>query len=93
MALRAGERGRVEATRAVSREGPGEEAGAAGTAMIATVQQKLYPDMAACAKAWVDPHLGTSTKPNAGFVACYDKVFPQYVAARKAMRPVWQGLR
>ncbi len=75
--------------RSVSRE----EAGAAGTAMIAAVQQKLYPDMAACAKAWVDPHLATSTKPDAGFVACYDKVFPQYVAARKAMRPVWQGLR
>jgi erythritol kinase (D-erythritol 1-phosphate-forming) len=75
--------------RTVSRE----EAGAAGTAMIAAVQQKLFPDMAACAKAWVDPCLGASTKPDADLASQYDRVFPNYVAARKAMRPIWKGLR
>ncbi len=75
--------------RTVSRE----EAGAAGTAMIAAVQQKLFPDMAACAKAWVDPYLGASTKPDANLASQYDRVFPNYVAARKAMRPIWKGLR
>ena len=75
--------------RSVSRE----EAGAAGTAMIAAVQQKLFPDMAACAKAWVDPHLGTSTKPDSGLAAHYEFFFPHFIAARKAIRPIWHGLR
>lgn len=75
--------------RTVSRE----EAGAAGTAMIAAVQQKLFPDMAACAKAWVDPYLGSSTKPDAELASRYEKVFPHYVEARKVMRPIWRGLR
>jgi erythritol kinase (D-erythritol 1-phosphate-forming) len=75
--------------RTVSRE----EAGAAGAAMIAAVQQKLFPDMAACAKVWVDPHIGPATKPDADLVARYEKTFPTYVAARKAMRPIWRGLR
>ena len=70
-----------------------EEAGAAGTAMIAAVQQKLFPNMAACAKVWVDPHLGHSTKPDTQLASRYDKVFPHYVEARKAMRPIWRGLR
>ncbi len=75
--------------RSVSRE----EAGAAGAAMIAAVQQSIFPDMAACAKAWVDPHLGASTKPDNQLNGCYEKGFPHFVAARKAMRPTWQGLR
>jgi erythritol kinase (D-erythritol 1-phosphate-forming) len=74
--------------RTVSRE----EAGAAGTAMMAAVQQKFYPDMAACVRAWVDPYLGSSTKPNQELAGTYGKVFPHYVEARKAIRPVWRGL-
>ncbi len=74
--------------RSVSRE----EAGAAGTAMIAAVQQGVFPDMVACARAWVDPHLGTSTSPEGHLSGCYDRIFPQFMAARKAMRPIWQGL-
>ena len=74
--------------RSVSRE----ECGAAGTAMIAAVQQKLFPHMAACAKVWVDPHLGASTKPVAELATRYDEIFPHYVAARKAMGPIWRGL-
>ena len=75
--------------RTVSRE----EAGAAGTAMIAAVQQKLFPDMAACAKVWVDPYLGSSTQPDTQLTSRYQQVFPHYVAARKAMRPIWRGLQ
>jgi erythritol kinase (D-erythritol 1-phosphate-forming) len=75
--------------RTVSRE----EAGAAGAAMIAAVQQKLFADMAACAKAWVDPHIGPSTTPDAALARRYEHTFPSYVAARKAMRPIWRDLR
>jgi erythritol kinase (D-erythritol 1-phosphate-forming) len=74
--------------RSVSRD----EAGAAGTAMIAAVQQKLFPDMTACANTWVEPHLGTATEPDSQLTQRYEKAFPHYVAARKAMRPVWRGL-
>ena len=70
-----------------------EEAGAAGAAMIAAVQQKIFPDMTACAQTWVDPYLGSSTQPDPQLTSQYDRVFPQYVAARKAMRPIWRGLR
>ena len=53
--------------------------------MIAAVQQKLFPDMAACAKAWVDPHLGASTKPDSGLAAHYECFFPRFIAARNIM--------
>lgn len=70
-----------------------EEAGAAGAAMMAAVQQKLYSDMAACAAKWIDPHLGVPLAPDPQLAASYDRVFPQYVAARQAMRPIWRALR
>ena len=41
-----------------------EEAGAAGAAMMAAVQQKLYPSLEACAAQWVDPLLGSVTPPD-----------------------------
>ncbi len=69
-----------------------EEAGAAGTAMIAAVQQKLFPDMTACANTWVEPHLGAATKPDSQLAQRYEKIFPLYVEIRKALRPVWRGL-
>jgi erythritol kinase len=75
--------------RSVSRE----ECGAAGAAMIAAVQQGVFPDMAACAKVWVDPHLGERTLPDGPLTRRYEKVFPQYVAARESMGPIWKGLR
>jgi erythritol kinase (D-erythritol 1-phosphate-forming) len=74
--------------RSVSRE----EAGAAGTAMIAAVQQKLFPDMTACANIWVEPHLGASTEPDVTLTSRYNKVFPSYIETRKAMRNVWRSL-
>jgi erythritol kinase (D-erythritol 1-phosphate-forming) len=75
--------------RSVSRD----EAGAAGTAMIAAVQQKLFPDMTACANTWVEPHLGASTEPDTALTARYEKIFPLYVETRKAMRPVWRAMQ
>jgi erythritol kinase (D-erythritol 1-phosphate-forming) len=69
-----------------------EEAGAAGAAMIAAVQQNLFPDMTACTNTWVEPHLGASTEPDVPLRKRYDTVFPLYVQAHKAMRPVWRGL-
>ena len=69
-----------------------EEAGAAGTAMIAAVQQKIFPDMQICAETWVDPHLGAATEPDPGLAATYDKKFQLYMETRKAMAPIWRGL-
>jgi erythritol kinase (D-erythritol 1-phosphate-forming) len=69
-----------------------EEAGAAGAAMIACVQQKRFPDMLACARTWVDPHLGEATAPDQQLAARYDKIFPHYLTARQQMTPVWRGL-
>jgi erythritol kinase len=74
--------------RTVSRE----EAGAAGAAMMAAVQQKIYPDMQACAAQWVDPLLGPATRPDATLTTVYAKTFTQYVQARKALQPVWKAL-
>ena len=74
--------------RSVSRE----EAGAAGAAMIAAVQQKLYPDMTACAAHWVEPHLTGITEPDPQLRPIYDAAFESYLTSRKALRPVWRGL-
>jgi erythritol kinase len=74
--------------RSVSRE----EAGAAGAAMMAAVQQKLYPDMVACAVQWVDPLLGGITAPDACLSAIYDRSFTLYKETREKMRPVWRAM-
>ena len=69
-----------------------EEAGAAGAAMMAAVQQKLYPDMVACAARWVDPLLGGITAPDSSLVALYDGAFPVYKETREKMRPLWRQM-
>ncbi|MCA3555970.1 FGGY-family carbohydrate kinase [Aestuariivirga sp.] len=69
-----------------------EEAGAAGAAMIAAVQQKLYPGMDACAARWVDPLLGAVTAPDAALAARYDGAFGIYKEIRETMRPVWRAM-
>ncbi|MCA0433287.1 MAG: carbohydrate kinase [Proteobacteria bacterium] len=74
--------------RSVSRE----EAGAAGAAMIAAVQQKVFSDMTACADIWVEPNLAATTEPDLQLAETYKKAFPAYVDARKAMRPVWREM-
>jgi erythritol kinase (D-erythritol 1-phosphate-forming) len=69
------------------------EAGAAGAAMMAAVQQKLYPDMAACVAEWVEPSLGAMTNPDAALAATYDTAFANYKQAREAMRPIWRAMK
>jgi erythritol kinase (D-erythritol 1-phosphate-forming) len=74
--------------RSVSRE----EAGAAGAAMMAAVQQKLYPGMDACAAEWVDPLLGPVTEPDATLAHRYDGAFGIYKETREKMRPLWRAM-
>jgi erythritol kinase (D-erythritol 1-phosphate-forming) len=69
-----------------------EEAGAAGAAMMAAVQQKLYPSLEACAAQWVDPLLGSVTPPDSDLVKAYDAAFPLYKETRETMRPVWKAM-
>ncbi len=70
-----------------------EEAGAAGAAMMAAVQQKVFPSMADCAAKWVDPALGPETKPDPALVHMFDAMFPLFKETRALMRPVWQALK
>lgn len=68
------------------------EAGAAGAAMIAAVATGLYPDMTSCAEDWVRPYLNEAQSPDAALAARYAKMFPAYLDARLASRPVWKQL-
>jgi erythritol kinase (D-erythritol 1-phosphate-forming) len=74
--------------RTVSRE----EAGAAGAVMMAAVQQKIYPSMAAANAAWVEPMLGAATEPDAGLVSTYNRTYPIYRDMREKLRPAWRGM-
>jgi erythritol kinase len=69
------------------------EAGAAGAAMIAAVQQKVFPSMVDCAAKWVDPVLGPETKPDAGLARHFETTFPIYRETRDRMRNVWRALQ
>ena len=69
-----------------------EEAGAAGAAMMAAVQQKLYPDMETCVAEWVDPLLGDITDPDGYLSAIYDRTFTLYRETREKMQPVWRAM-
>jgi erythritol kinase (D-erythritol 1-phosphate-forming) len=69
-----------------------EEAGAAGAAMIAAVSIGLYKSMEDCAAEWVTPLLGGAEKPDAGLAESYARIFPAYVAAHQALRPVWRDM-
>jgi erythritol kinase len=68
------------------------EAGAAGAAMMAAVATGLYPDMTACADDWVKPYLNERQAPDSALVARYAQMFPAYLDARLASRPVWKQL-
>lgn len=68
------------------------EAGAAGAAMIAAVAIGLYPDMTACADVWVRPYLSPPQAPDAVLASRYGQLFPAYLDARLAARPVWKQL-
>jgi len=68
------------------------EAGAAGAAMIAAVATGLYPDMTACTDVWVRPYLAAPQTPDAALASHYARLFPAYLEARLAARPVWKQL-
>jgi erythritol kinase len=68
------------------------EAGAAGAAMIAAVAIGFYPDMTACAEDWVRPCLNAPQTPDPALVSRYAQMFPAYLDARLATRPVWKKL-
>lgn len=67
-----------------------EEAGAAGAAMIAAVQQGIFADMGSCAAAWVDPYFSEATAPEPALARIYDEAFDIYTESHKAMRPIWR---
>jgi erythritol kinase len=69
-----------------------EEAGAAGAAMIAAVSLGIYGDMEGCVADWVRPLLGEAEAPDPALAEIYREMFPTYVAAREAMRPVWKAM-
>ncbi|WP_315784598.1 FGGY-family carbohydrate kinase [Bradyrhizobium sp. SZCCHNPS1003] len=69
-----------------------EEAGASGAAMIAAVATGLYSDMMICAEEWVRPYLDEPQAPDAALAERYAQLFPAYVEARLAARPVWKQL-
>jgi erythritol kinase (D-erythritol 1-phosphate-forming) len=69
-----------------------DEAGAAGAAMIATVQQKRFANLEDCAAVWVSPLLGVAMEPDHDLQKLYDGAFATYVATRKTMRPIWRGM-
>jgi len=68
------------------------EAGASGAAMIAAVATGFYPDMTACAEDWVRPCLNAPQTPDPALVSRYAQMFPAYLDARLATRPVWKKL-
>lgn len=69
-----------------------EEAGAAGAAMTAAVAVGAYPSMEACIAEWVTPLLGAPEQPDPELVRTYDRLFPAYAEARRALVPVWEAL-
>lgn len=69
-----------------------EEAGASGAAMIAAVATGLYTNMMDCAEDWVRPYLDRPQAPDAALAERYAQLFPAYVEARLAARPVWKRL-
>ena len=69
-----------------------EEAGASGVAMIAAVATGLYSNMMDCAEDWVKPYLDVAQAPDLALAERYEQLFPAYVEARLAARPVWKRL-
>jgi erythritol kinase (D-erythritol 1-phosphate-forming) len=70
-----------------------EESGAAGAAIMAAIQQGIYPDAGAATAEWVDPLLGERTEPDAQIAEAFARSFPIYLETRKAMRPIWRAMQ
>lgn len=86
-------RGTLAATLGASvRQSTRVEAGAAGAAMIAAVANGVYSDMEGCIKDWVEPLLTEPETPDPKHSALYDRLYPEYVASREAIRPVWKTM-
>jgi erythritol kinase (D-erythritol 1-phosphate-forming) len=75
--------------RTVSRE----ETGAAGAAMIAGVQQRVFTSMDEAAASWVDPALGPLTEPDPTLARVFNQIYPLYRETRTQLRPVWRDMR
>ena len=69
-----------------------EELGASGAAMMAAVNIGVYPNMDACAEAWVTPFLDKLTVPEPQLSEFYSKLYPIYRTIRGAMSPAWGHL-
>ncbi|MER8461499.1 FGGY-family carbohydrate kinase [Mesorhizobium sp. M1396] len=80
------------ATRAQVRTSSRQEAGAAGAAMMAAVGLGVYGSMEDCAAEWVTPLLGDCDAYDEALSQTYDALFPSFVAAHRALRPVWKGM-
>ena len=51
-----------------------------------------YPTMEACIAEWVTPLLGEAEAPDAELAETYDRLFPAYADARRALEPVWDRM-
>ncbi|RWC50674.1 MAG: carbohydrate kinase [Mesorhizobium sp.] len=80
------------ATRAQVRTSSRQEAGAAGAAMMAAVGLGVYGSMEDCAAEWVTPLLGDCDAYDDALSQTYDALFPSFVAAHRALRPVWKSM-
>jgi len=69
-----------------------EETGAAGAAMMAAVANDHYASMEDCIAEWVTPLLGDSEPADPSLSANYAALYPNFLAARRALSPVWEGL-
>jgi erythritol kinase len=69
-----------------------EELGASGAAMIAAVNIGVFPNMRACAEAWVTPFLDKIVVPDPQLSEFYSKLYPVYRTIRGAMAPAWAHL-
>ncbi len=69
-----------------------DEVGAAGAAMTAAVAIGVYDNINDCVETWVTPLLNEIEPPNPKLVQTYRKLFSEYVAARHALEPIWEGI-
>jgi erythritol kinase (D-erythritol 1-phosphate-forming) len=69
-----------------------QETGAAGAVMMAAVEIGAYPDMEACADAWITPALGEATAPDPELTELYGALYEVYRTTREAMPPAWERL-
>lgn len=67
------------------------EAGAAGAAMIAAVALGCYPDMTACARAWLHAE-DRPEAPDPQLAATYASLFPLYRESYAALPGLWRHL-